>query len=139
MRRRRVLGYGAALPALSLVGCSKEEYLSGEGAKYRLSVSVDVRHAEIQRDYASNYAEFYLFESTEYPGLCSMRGAGRFTLPSGLEVELSCERVPTGHFHFGIDHNGELIQMGKYAGFFTVRMMPPGHTSYIVEIAEKGS
>jgi hypothetical protein len=55
-------------------------------------------------------------------------------LPSGLRVEVSCERIETGHFHLGISHNDRLISMGKYAGALDVRLFPEGHTSYVVSV-----
>lgn len=77
-------------------------------------------------------AEFV--ERTEYKGLYSLSRPVSAKLPSGLLVDLSCERIATGHFHVGISHNGKLYSMGKYAGAFDVRVFPEGHSSYIVSV-----
>ena len=55
-------------------------------------------------------------------------------MPTGLTVEVSCERIATGHFHVGISHNDRLYSMGKYEGTFDVRVFPENHSSYVVSV-----
>ncbi len=73
-------------------------------------------------------------ENSLAKGLHSLAQPVEVKLPSGLAVELSCERIATGHFHVGISHNGKLYSMGKYAGPFDVRVFPDGHSSYVVSV-----
>jgi hypothetical protein len=72
----------------------------------------------------------------EHAGLYSMAAPLKAVLPSGLEVEVTCERVSTGHFHCGTSHSGELLAVGKYHGPFAIRVFPPGHQSYVLDVKE---
>jgi hypothetical protein len=73
-------------------------------------------------------------ENVSVKGLYFIPGPIAAKLPSGLRVEVSCERISTGHFHLGISHNDRLHCMGKYAGAFDVRVFPEGHSSYVVSV-----
>lgn len=76
--------------------------------------------------------------SPNSPGLSTLGAALKCKLPSGLNVEVSCERIASGEFHLGISHDGELASMGKYAGMLAVRMFPAAHSSYVVNIEVPG-
>ncbi|MFC5609047.1 hypothetical protein [Variovorax soli] len=89
-------------------------------------------------DTSSKVASGRLKPSASSPGLSSLVGPLKCQLPSGLNVEVSCERIPTGEFHVGILHDGELASMGKYAGMLAVRMFPRAHSSYVVNIEVPG-
>jgi hypothetical protein len=79
-----------------------------------------------------------LVESSLTKGLYGLARPLAAKLPSGLLVEVSCERIATGHFHVGISHSGKLYSMGKYNGPFDVRMFPERHSSYVISIEWKG-
>jgi len=79
-----------------------------------------------------------LVESTLTKGLFGLPKPIAAKLPSGLQVEVSCERIVTGHFHVGISHNGKLHSMGKYTGPFDLRVFPERHSSYVVSVEWKG-
>lgn len=79
-----------------------------------------------------------LVESGLTKGLYGLAQPLSAKLPSGLLVEVSCERITTGHFHVGLSHNGKLYSMGKYVGPFDVRVFPERHSSYVVSIEWKG-
>lgn len=70
----------------------------------------------------------------EHRGLYFLKAPVRATLASGLAVEVSCERVATGHFHCSMSHAGELVSSGKYTGPFTVRVFPKRHQSYVLDV-----
>lgn len=75
-----------------------------------------------------------LVESSLSKGLYGLAQPLFAKLPSGLQVEVSCERIVTGHFHVGISHNRKLHSMGKYTGPFDLRMFPERHSSYVISI-----
>ena len=59
-------------------------------------------------------------------------------LPSGLSLEVMCERIPTGEFHLSVTEGGRFASMGKYAGFLAVRYFPAGHSSYVINVDRPG-
>ena len=65
-------------------------------------------------------------ETHVHRGLFSLKSRRREKLPSGLQVEITCERVATGAIHFSLTHDRDLMLAGTYSGPFTVRMFPPG-------------
>ncbi|MDD2926557.1 hypothetical protein, partial [Rhodoferax sp.] len=77
-----------------------------------------------------------LVEHAQYKGLYSLPRPLAAKLPSGLHVEVTCERVATGHLHVGISHDGALVSAGKYTGPFTIRISPAGHQSYILDVKD---
>ena len=70
----------------------------------------------------------------QYEGLHVLEAPVKAALPSGLSVEVTCERVATGFFHCGTSHAGKLVATGKYSGPFTVRVFPDGQQSYVLDV-----
>jgi hypothetical protein len=103
---------------------------------FSVSVWVDSDPNNHMESQAIFLASGVLTPHPEYAGLYSMAGPLKAALPSGLVVEVTCERVSTGHFHCGTSHSGELVTVGKYQGPFTVRLFPPGHQSYVLDVKE---
>ncbi len=80
----------------------------------------------------------FLEPSIHAVGLLTLRAPLSCVLPSGLKVGITCERIPSGEFHLGIDENERLVSIGKYAGPLAVRLFPAGHSSYVVNIERPG-
>lgn len=72
------------------------------------------------------------------PRACPVMQPVAAKLPSGLLVEVYCERITTGHFHVGISRNDKLHSPSKYSGSFDVRVFPERHSSYVVRMDWRG-
>jgi hypothetical protein len=101
----------------------------------RVEVSV---WAEESPGVSTRRAAALLEPSVHAAGLLTLRTPLSCVLPSGLKVGVTCERVPSGEFHLGIDEDERLVSMGKYAGPLAVRLFPAGHSSYVVNIERPG-
>ena len=128
MKRRSVLCAGLA----SVAAASKSQTQKGSNVNQAPTKSVG-----IWVDQAGNshcIAAGSLAERPSAKGLYGMAAPVSAKLPSGLRVEVSCERIATGQFHIGISHNDKLVSMGKYGGALDVRLFPEGHSSYVVSV-----
>ena len=94
--------------------------------------------AEESAGMSTKRASALLEPSVHAEGLSTLRAPLSCVLPSGLKVGITCERVPGGEFHLGIDEDGRLSSLGKYAGPLAVRLFPAGHSSYVVNIERSG-
>ena len=101
---------------------------------YTLELWTDSNPKNFAESKAVRVASASLQASANYAGLFSLHSPLIAKLPSGLEISVTCERVPTGAINCGVSHGGELASMGKYSGAFTIRVFPPGHQSYILEL-----
>jgi len=99
---------------------------------YAVEIWADSNPDNLINSVAVKVAETVLQQNEKYEGLFS--GSLKCDLPSGLTVSVTCERVPTGHWHVGISHNSDFISSGKYIGPFTLRMFPQDHPSYVLDI-----
>lgn len=129
VQRRAILAATFGTPLLT--ACRGEEQ---QGTKMSHPPIKSVSIWVDQGGTANLIASADLIESVATKGLYSMPGPIAAKLPSGLRVEISCERISTGHFHLGISHNDRLHSMGKYAGALDVRVFPEGHSSYVVSV-----
>jgi len=135
MKRREALSRFSVISAAPLIGaCSNDKSSSSASPMYSVELWIDSRPDDFANSEAKKIGSASLRESSTHKGLFSLAQPLGVALPSGLEVQVSCERVADGHFHFGLSHDGALASMGKYFGPFTVRMFPPGHQAYIVEV-----
>ena len=100
---------------------------------YTLELWVDSNPENFMESAAKRVASAPLEASANYAGLFSLKSPLTTKLPSGLEVSVTCERVPNGAVNCGVSHDGDLSTMGKYSGAFTIRVFPPGHQSYILD------
>jgi len=135
MKRRHVLTSGAAVSGLSLLAACKpaaQTPARADAGDVELSVWIDGAETSVRLALA------LLAPSTSSPGLLRLDAPLKCRLPSGLQLELTCERIATGEFHLGIAQDGAPVSMGKYAGMLAVRMFPAGHPSYVVNIAPPG-
>lgn len=101
---------------------------------FSVEIWVDSNPGDLSNSTAVRLASSDMRESKAYEGLFSLATPLTARLPSGLKLDITCERVATGHFHVGISHNGGLASSGKYSGPFTVRIFPSGHSSYILDV-----
>jgi hypothetical protein len=101
---------------------------------FSIEIWVDSNPSDFSDSTAVLLASAEMRESETYRGLFSLPAPLTTRLPSGLELDISCERVATGHFHVGVSHDGELVSSGKYSGPFAVRCFPSGHSSYVLDI-----
>jgi hypothetical protein len=140
MKRRDALKGLALSPLIPfLASCSKQpEAARDEIAMYILEIWTDSNPDDFPNSHAIRLAKADLTEHAQYKGLFSLQAPLVATLPSGLKIEATCERVASGDVHFGLSHNGELASMGKYSGLFTVRMFPGGGDSYIADFKLAG-
>ncbi|WJN58393.1 hypothetical protein [Pseudomonas sp. SO81] len=133
MKRRELL---SALPVLAsaplLVSCSADD--SQDGHMFSVEIWIDSNPDSFSESTAVRLASAQMTESSASPGLFSLPAPMSATLPSGLVLQVSCERVASGHFHLGISHDGQLVTSGKYSGPFTVRAFPAGHSSYVLDV-----
>jgi len=83
-------------------------------------------------------ASALLRPSVHAAGLLTLGAPLSCVLPSGLKVGITCEQIPSGNFHLGIDENERMVSMGKYSGPLAVRFFPAGHSSYVVNIDRPG-
>ena len=75
-----------------------------------------------------------------YLGNWSIPEPLKHQLPSGLVLTINCERGPTGVYHIGIEYDGELqMMMGFGSDRFSVRVFPPDHTSFVVNLGPPDS
>jgi hypothetical protein len=131
VKRREFLSTAAAIPAVSaLVGCERIAERGASMPSQPRSVGIWLAAPGVSTLIAG--ADFV--ESATTQSVYSLPKPITAKLPSGLLVEVSCERIATGHFHVGISHNDKLYSMGKYAGPFDVRVFPDGHASYVVSV-----
>jgi len=136
MKRREFLTGLVAVSATPLfTSCSSEESRNKK-AMYVVELWTDSKPEDFVNSVAIRLSASQLVEHAEYKGLYSLPQPLAVKLPSGLNVEVTCERVATGHLNVGISHDGALLSTGKYMGPFTTRVFPPGHQSYIVDIKD---
>lgn len=130
MNRRDMLQAIAAASVTPVANGNADKPLS----MYTLELWTDSDPKNFAQSRAVRVASASLQASANYAGLFSLGSPLTARLPSGLEIEVTCERVPTGAINCGVSHNGALASMGKYSGAFTVRVFPLGHQSYILEL-----
>lgn len=106
---------------------------------FSVEIWIDSNLGDFSNSTAVRLASSDMRESETYEGLFSLATPLTARLPSGLKLEISCERVATGHFHVSISHDGELASSGKYSGPFTVRFFPTDHSPYILNVKEINS
>lgn len=136
MKRREFLTGLAAVAATPLLtSCSSEESRDKK-AMYVVELWTDSKPEDFANSVTIRLVASELVEHAEYKGLYSLPQPLAAKLPSGLNVEVTCERVVTGHLNVGISHDGALVSAGKYTGPFTIRVFPPGHQSYILDIKD---
>ena len=136
MKRREFLtGLAAVLATPLLTSCSSEESRDKK-AMYVVELWTDSNPEDFANSVAIRLFASQLVEHAEYKGLYLLPQPLAAKLPSGLNVEVTCERVATGHLNVGISHDGTLVSAGKYIGPFTIRVFPPGHQSYILDIKD---
>lgn len=133
MKRREALAALITMAASPLItSCS----LGRDQENWMLSVEIwtDSNPDDFSNSKTIRLASADMHESKISKGLFSLPAPLTARLPSGLRLEVFCERVATGHFHVGISHNGELASSGKYSGPFTVRAFPADHSSYVLDV-----
>lgn len=139
MKRREALSRFAVLSASPLIGaCSKDKSSSSIRPIYSIELWIDSRPDDFSNSEVRKIGSASLQESSDHIGLFSLAAPLAVVVPGGLEVQVTCERIADGHFHFGLSHDGVVVSVGKYFGPFTVRMFPPGHQAYIVEVKSVG-
>ncbi|WP_313913821.1 hypothetical protein [Tahibacter sp.] len=139
MKRREALSRFAVLGATPLIGaCSNDKSSSSIRPIYSIDLCIDSSPHDFANSEVSKIGSASLKESFDHIGLIALAAPLAVVLPGGFEVQVSCERIADGHFHFGLSHDGVLASMGKYFGSFAVRMFPPGHQAYIVEAKSVG-
>jgi hypothetical protein len=129
MNRRDMLRVIAVASVAPFINGSPEKSLS----MYVLELWTDSTPENFTKSKTVRIASAFLHASENYAGLFSLSSPLTAKLPSGLEVSITCERVPTGDVNCGVSHNGELSSVGKYSGAFTIRVFPPSHQSYILD------
>jgi hypothetical protein len=103
-----------------------------------VSVWIDSDPDNFAGSHALCLASAPLTESPDTPGRQALAETLCAELPSGLEVEVDCERNPSGELHCVVSHDGVLASVGTYAGPFSVRMYPPEDQSYVLEVKAAG-
>ncbi len=101
---------------------------------YTVEIWVDANPDDFVRNRAICLVSAAMQAHPTHKGLFCLPSPIAQTLPSGLHLEVSCERTADGSFHVGFTHNGELVSSGKYSGSFTVRVFPPGYPSYVLDV-----
>lgn len=138
MNRRNALRLSVAGFSLPWLAACTTGALDASGrASYFVEVWVDSDPEDAAASRVVLVASSRLVADAEHPGRQFLPGPRVHTLPGGLQVRVSCERVVTGSFHCGISHGDALVSTGTYPGPFTVRLFPADHSGYLLSVTDR--
>ncbi|HSX72047.1 MAG TPA: hypothetical protein VLF16_14045 [Pseudomonas sp.] len=120
MKRREVLGALVTLAATPLLAsCSPDDRQASS------MFSVDVWVDSSPDNLANSQGD---------PGLFSPPAPLTTKLPSGLRLEISCERIASGHFHVGGFPRWAVGDIPKVFGPLHDQSFPDDHASYVLAV-----